>query len=259
MRGMPGAAAPDTSVTLSIVSHGHAALLAGLLADIAAIPAVAEVIVTVNVPEALVAAPGNLTGRVRWRRNVSPRGFGANHNAAFADCKTPYFCVLNPDIRLREDPFPALLACLAERGAALAAPRTLAPDGSEEDSIRHFPTPAGLALKALGKSRGTYAVAAAPFFPDWVGGMFMLFRAADFKRVGGFDERFFMYYEDVDICARLWRQGGRIVACPQASVIHAARRASHRDGRHLRWHLASMARYFWKHLGRLPKVIEGGA
>lgn len=253
--------APDASITLSIVSHGHAGMLAGLLAQVADLPAVAEVIVTVNVPEPLVTVPSTLTGRVRWRRNASPRGFGANHNAAFAGCKTPYFCVLNPDIDLQSNPFPLLLQCLDQSGAALAAPRTLAMDGTEQDSIRHFPTPIGLLSKALGGSKGAYALSdgCEPFFPDWVGGMFMLFRSDAFKCIGGFDEKFFMYYEDVDICARLWKAGLRVVACPQASVVHAAQRASHRDGRHLRWHLASMARYFWKHYGRLPKTLEAGA
>ena len=254
-------ATPDASVTLSVVSHGHAAMLAGLLAEAATIPAVAEVIVTVNVPERQIAVPATLTGRVRWRHNSAPRGFGANHNAAFAECHTPYFCVVNPDIALRGDPFPALLACLHESGAAVAAPRSLASDGSGADSIRRFPTPLGLLLKALGKANGAYMAAEGQgyFFPEWVGGMFMLFHSEDFGRIGGFDEGFFMYYEDVDLCARLWRAGRRVVACPQASVIHAAQRASHRDPRHLRWHLASMVRYFWKHFGRLPSVAGDGA
>jgi hypothetical protein len=48
----------------------------------------------------------------------------------------------------------------------------------------------------------------------------------------------------------------RILACPKVSVIHDARRDSHRRLRHLRWHLASIVRYFWKHCGRLPRVPE---
>ena len=253
--------APDASITLSVVSHGHADMLAKLLAQVAELPSVAEVIVTVNVPESLIAVPSHLTGRVRWRRNTSPRGFGANHNAAFAVCNTPYFCVLNPDIVLPDDPFPLLLDCLQANGAALVAPRTLAPEGGEQDSIRHFPTPLGLAMKLLRGEKGGYAMPpdAAPFLPDWVGGMFMLFRSDDYRRIGGFDEKFFMYYEDVDLCARLWKAGLRVAACPRVSVIHSAQRASHRDGQHLRWHFAGMARYFWKHYGRLPKTAGVGA
>jgi hypothetical protein len=61
--------------------------------------------------------------------------------------------------------------------------------------------------------------------------------------VGGFDERFYMYYEDVDICRRLWGQGWSIVLQPAAVVIHDAQRASHRRLRHMRWHAASALRY----------------
>lgn len=250
------------AVTLSIVSHGHADLLAGLLADVAALPTEVQVIVTLNVPEPRVAVPEALAARIRWRKNAEPRGFAANHNAAFSACATPYFCVVNPDIALPEDPFPALLRCLDESRAALAAPRTLAPDSGEEDSIRYFPTPLGLLLKAVVGRNGAYPTmpGRGAFFPEWVGGMFMLFRSETFKQIGGFDEGFFLYYEDVDICARLWRSGARVVACPRASVIHTARRASRgKNLRHMRWHLASMMRYFWKHYGRLPKVSGDNA
>jgi GT2 family glycosyltransferase len=73
--------------------------------------------------------------------------------------------------------------------------------------------------------------------------MFMLFSAAAFRRVGGFDERYFLYYEDVDICDRLQRMNFSVMACPRSRVIHNAQRASHRNWRHLRWHLGSMWRY----------------
>lgn len=53
--------------------------------------------------------------------------------------------------------------------------------------------------------------------------------------------------EDVDLCARLWRSGRRVMLCPAVRVVHDARRASRRDLRHMRWHAASMARYFRKH------------
>jgi hypothetical protein len=74
--------------------------------------------------------------------------------------------------------------------------------------------------------------------------MFMLFPACTYQSVGGFDERYFLYYEDVDLCARLRLLGHEIVLCPDATVMHHARRASHRNFRYLRWHLGSMARFF---------------
>ena len=61
-----------------------------------------------------------------------------------------------------------------------------------------------------------------------------------------------MYCEDADICTRLWQAGERVVICPDVQAIHHAQRASRRDLRHLRWHVASMMRYIARYWGRLP-------
>jgi GT2 family glycosyltransferase len=92
------------------------------------------------------------------------------------------------------------------------------------------------------------------FFAEWVGGMCMLFKSSAYSDVGGFDEAYFMYVEDVDICTRLWKSGFKVLVCPSAVVFHEARRASRKNLQHLRWHIAGLFRYFFKYLGRLPKV-----
>jgi GT2 family glycosyltransferase len=91
-------------------------------------------------------------------------------------------------------------------------------------------------------------------YPDWVGGMCMLFASDDYRQLNGFDEGFFLYYEDVDICVRARRASMLIIGCVDAHVQHDAQRASRRNWRHMRWHAYSMLRYFAKYLGRLPVV-----
>ena len=228
-------------------------MVARLVGQLLAFPEVAQIILTLNVPES-VALPDD--ARLTVIGNAKPRGFGANHNAAFACCTQTFFCPLNPDIEFDRNPFPVLSAALADDRVALVAPLVKSPDGKIEDSMRRFPTPASLLMKALGRSDGRYVVreGQAEFAPEWVAGMFMLFRSRDFHDLGGFDERFFLYYEDVDICVRAWQKGMKILACPKVSVIHDARRDSRRSLRHLRWHLGSMVRFLWKHRGRRPKV-----
>lgn len=234
-------------VTVSIVSHGHGALLPGLLDDLAACPEVSAVILTRNIPEQDNATAWS--DRLAVINNPRPKGFGANHNAAFLTARTPFFLVLNPDVRLDSNPFPALLACLDDPRVALCAPAVVNPTDVLEDSARRFPSLIDLGLKALGRHDGRlrYALGDPPQTAPWVAGMFMLVRSTDYADLGGFDEGFFLYYEDVDLCARLWRSGRRVMLCPAVHVVHDARRASRRDLRHMRWHAASMARYFRKH------------
>ncbi len=242
-------------IAVSIVSHGHGEMVGRLVGQLLAFPEVAQIILTLNVPES-VALPDD--ARLTVIGNAEAKGFGANHNAAFATCTQMFFCPLNPDIEFDGNPFPVLSAALGDKRVALVAPVVRSPDGKIEDSMRRFPTPGSLLVKALGGNDGRYVVREGQpeFAPEWVAGMFMLFRSRDFQDLGGFDERFFLYYEDVDICVRAWRKGMRILACPQASVIHDARRDSRRSLRHLRWHLGSMARFLWKHRGRLPKIVD---
>ena len=220
-------------IAVSIVSHGHGEMVGGLVGQLLAFPEVAQIILTLNVPES-VALPDD--ARVTVIDNAAPKGFGANHNAAFATCTQMFFCPLNPDIEFDGNPFPVLSAALGDKRVALVAPVVRSPDGKIEDSMRRFPTPGSLLVKALGGNDGRYVVREGQpeSAPEWVAGMFMLFRSRDFQDLGGFDERFFLYYEDVDICVRAWRKGMRILACPQASVIHDARRDSRRSLRHLR-------------------------
>lgn len=240
-------------IAVSIISHGHGQMVEDLVKSLLDCQQVSRILVTINLPEYL-QLPQDI--RLNVLRNPQPMGFGANHNAAFRLCRETYFCVVNPDIELVGNPFTELLAEMDRTQCALVAPLVSSPQGHLEDSIRYFPTLISLARKLLGAGDGRYLVTPgqASFCPEWVAGMFMLFRTQDFLQLGGFDENYFLYYEDVDICARVWKSGLRIFACPRASVIHDARRDSHRSMRHLRWHLASMGRYFAKHAGRLPSV-----
>ncbi len=229
-------------IAVSIVSHGQAALVAGLLGDLAALGRKdLRVLLTLNIPE---EPPADHGLGIELIRNDTRKGFGANHNQALRRSQDEYFCILNPDVRLPGDPFPALLAALGGERVGLAAPRVVAASGTTENSARHFPTLASLAAKALGAAPALdYAERTEPFSPDWVAGMFMLAKRAAFESVGGFDERYFLYYEDVDLCRRMRLKGWDIRVAPSATVVHEARRTSHRNPRYLLWHLRSILRF----------------
>lgn len=243
-------------VTVSVVSHGHGDMIRRLVAELQAFPEVRQILVTLNIPE-LLALPEDQ--RIRVIENPEPQGFGANHNAAFLLSSSPYFCVLNPDVVFIANPFPTLLSVMGQSGASLAVPRVVNEAGHLEDSLRRFMTPVRLLRRVMKWSSGAYVFDSddAPFNPEWAAGMFMLFRQEAFRQLRGFDERYFMYCEDADICTRLWIMGGRLVAVPGATVIHPARRASRVNLQHFRWHVASMIRYLTRFSGRLPHVNTG--
>jgi len=239
----PIPAARKRLLSLSIVSHLHGELLHGLLRDIEQLGTAVEVLLTVNVPELLPFEPAGFGFPIKVIENAAPRGFGANHNAAFRQAAGDRFCVLNPDVRIDRDPFPALLEALQDDNTGVAAPVVVSPAGVIEDSARKFPTLLSVASKVFVAPSLDYAVGDRPFSPDWVAGMFMLFRREVFERAGGFDERYFLYYEDVDLCRRLGRLGYRVTLVPAARVVHDARRHSHGNLRHLMWHTASLLRF----------------
>jgi GT2 family glycosyltransferase len=230
---------------VSIVSHRQNRLANTLLADLTHwCGAQVAIVVTENVADVTPLALGALDCPHQHIVNARPKGFGANHNAAFSHCHTPYYCVMNPDVRMQSDPFPALQRALALPGAGVAGPLVRSPEGQVEDSARHSPTAWSLLRKLFAGSPGPeYPIDQGPLEVDWVAGMFMLFRADSFREIGGFDEAYFLYYEDVDLGRRLRRQGGRVIYVPEAEVIHDARRASRRDPRLMRHHLHGIARY----------------
>lgn len=243
-------------VSISVVSHLQGALLPDLLADIAAhSDTPVEVILTLNMPEDLPFDPGAYPFPVRIVKNEIRKGFGANHNAAFRIACGEHFCVLNPDVRFASNPLPLLLEALEDCSVGVVAPLIVNPAGEIEDSARRFPTPATILSKLASGNRGAdYPVDTALMYPDWIAGMFMLFRAGVYRQFAGFDEDYFLYYEDVDLCWRLSRAGLRRVLVPAVRVIHDARRTSHRNLRYLSWHLRSMLRFFLRRAtgGRPP-------
>jgi N-acetylglucosaminyl-diphospho-decaprenol L-rhamnosyltransferase len=246
---MPANAPGPQPVTVSIVSHGQLELVRPLLdqLDRFSTASIAKVVLTLNIPE-----PDALAG-MAWRfpveriENAAAKGFGANHNQAFRRCASDWFLVLNPDMRFDRDVLAPLLA-LAAPDAGLLTPRILEPGKTAPEQHRNIITP----LEILTRRRAGYPIPAAP---AWIPGLFMLFRSRAYAQVHGFDERFFMYGEDFDICARTQLAGWKLQVGEQLLARHDAQRASHSSKRHLYWHLTSLLKLwsstaFWRYYRR---------
>jgi N-acetylglucosaminyl-diphospho-decaprenol L-rhamnosyltransferase len=167
-------------------------------------------------------------------------GFGAANNVAIAAGSAPYVLILNPDTRVTAGALDALLALMEERSeVGMCGPRLELLDGTfDHASRRSFPTP----LSALGHftglgRRGSGALAAyrAPEVEagpvEAINGAFMLIRRAALERVGAFDERYWMYMEDLDLCYRFAEAGWVTWFEPSVTVIHIKAGTS---GRHRR-------------------------
>lgn len=234
-------------LTLSVVSHGHGRMLTSLLGDLneQATLAGTKVVVTLNIAEELsVGAYANL--RIVVIRNSVPKGFGANHNAAFVHCTTRWFAILNPDLRIDEvEPFSSLIRVAATiRKVGVLAPGIVASSGEIEDAVRTNLTPLSLLLRRAGH-RGVVT----PDVPTrhgqafyWLAGMCLMFDAVAYRQVDGFNERFFLYCEDYEICARLYANGYALAVDRQSKIVHDAQRDSHRSVKNLVWHLTSLLR-----------------
>lgn len=242
----------DLAGTISIVSHGHGPLLRQLLSDLADQADIDSwlVIVTLNIPEAFPTCDYDRLRLVVLRNNTA-RGFGENHNAAARQAQGKLFLIVNPDIRLTSRATLTRLAGMAwPQRPVLRAPVVVGPDGTPEDSVRRNLSPFNLLRRLRARPAGWEASPGKDHF-FWLAGMFLAVPLEAFRSLGGFDERFRLYCEDYDLSAR-WRiAGGDVQVIPDLEVVHDARRDSHRSLRHLRWHLASLARVwisrpFWQ-------------
>ena len=177
---------------------------------------------------------------VRLLRNEENVGFGRGINQAIAACTADRVLIMNPDCHLCSGALTRLTAILdADQQCAVVAPRILNPDGTPQGNARGDPDMlTGLfgrtgalrqTLPGLGVAQRNVITATAndeSITVDWVSGACMLVRREAFAAVGGFDERYFMYWEDADLCRRLRLRGHTIRYAPAASARHRVGQSS---------------------------------
>jgi N-acetylglucosaminyl-diphospho-decaprenol L-rhamnosyltransferase len=229
----------------SIVSHGHGLQVNRLLRqlEIWSKSSLRRIVLTINAPE-LEDSTFNEISFLQFSfeviiiRNASPLGFSENHNRAFSNCDAEYFCVLNPDLELICDPFQTLLKPMISSQIACTYPIQTNTQGYKLDSERSVVSPWSILRRhLLRRSRHLESTD----IVHWVNGAFMVFKSEVFIELNGFDTRYFMYCEDVDICLRLQLAGYRL-ARADTTVIHHTQRRTLKNLRHLAWHIRSLFR-----------------
>ena len=194
--------------------------------------------------------------RIPW--NV---GFGAGHNLVLPRLKSKYHAIINPDIALSEDAISKMAHYMDEHPeVAMLSPRIVFPETCEDQILgKRNPTPryliasrlrrGGYAKKVLAEYAMLDADISRPFEIENATGCFMLIRTEALKKIGGFDERYFLYFEDCDITRTLAREG-KVLYYPFAVIEHVWKRESKKDFRLMLVQIQSMLRYFWKWRGK---------
>lgn len=179
-------------------------------------------------------------------------GFGAAHNKLLETELGKYHFVINPDIYIDSDVLSSLVDFMEENpDVVMAMPKILNPDGTEQKLPKEKPTFKRLFLGRISKKvRREYVWADKEINDvvdiDFCTGCFFCIRSAAFKSLGGFDERFFMYLEDVDLTLKA-KKIGRVVMQPNVSVVHEWERQSAKSLKYFLIHISSCIKFL---LGR---------
>jgi N-acetylglucosaminyl-diphospho-decaprenol L-rhamnosyltransferase len=250
-------------VSAVVVSHGHRAELAESLP--ALLPQVDEVVVIANVPGSLPADAAS----VRVLESSRPRSYAANINAGVAATTGELVFVSNPDAVPKLGSVAVLRAFMADHArCGVAGPQLVNPDGSWQPSRRRFPTVRGTLVRRtplrrlrppLEHQRDHYELDERPTEPapsDWMLGGCLLLRRAMLEELGGFDEGFRMYGEEIDLCYRAAKAGWERWYVPAAVVRHRWDAATDKEffTRRTLWHWRGILRFVRKHPERLKAL-----
>lgn len=237
---------PLLRLSVVIVTYCSAGVIAEALR---ALPEGLEVIIVDNAsPDGTVAAAGAARPGAVILQQSENRGFGAGCNRGVEAASREFVVLLNPDCRIATSAFGTLAAAAdAFPDAAILAPALVDDAGAR---VRSWDA-GQVRRRRLARDRKQEPWPVAPFCVDFVSGACMLLRRADGLR---FDERFFLYYEDDDLCASARKLGRSIVVVPAARAAHVGGRSS-APSRQVAWrkayHLAwSRLHYLDKHGGR---------
>ncbi len=183
------------------------------------------------------------------------KGYGSGHNVVLPLLNSRYHAVVNPDILLNDDALNAMADWMDKNpDVVITTPHLVFPNGQEQLLAKRRPALLPLlarqfSLKFLKKYERHYLMQdedlAKPTDVQFCSGSFFLIRTNVFKKMGGFDEKYFMYVEDADITQKALRFG-RAVYLPHVTVVHEWQRKAHGNMRQFVWQAKSMFRYFCK-------------
>lgn len=187
-------------------------------------------------------------------------GFGAAHNKVIDKIKnlSSYHLVLNPDVTFQPNVISNLINKFkVDKKIALISPKVLFPNGKHQYTSRRYPTFSELVIRRLSFlntvfpsiiKKGEYRDRdlSQSFEPEFLHGCFLLFKTKAFNKLKGFDERYFLYMEDVDICRKLDKLDWGKLYFPDVEITHVLKKRSLKNFKLFTYHTISVFQYFYK-------------
>jgi N-acetylglucosaminyl-diphospho-decaprenol L-rhamnosyltransferase len=248
------------NVAAVVVTHTHDPWIEDCLTSLH--PQVDELVVVQNMP---IDLPVTLPGLVVLS-NDRQLGLSSNLNRGIAATTAPWVVVANPDT-VADPAAIEVLRAFADTHpqAGVLGPRLRTPDDAWQPSRRRFPTVSGTLvrrtplrglIKPQQRQSSHYLLdedLSEPVLADWLLGAFLLLRRAMLDELGGFDEGYRLYGEEIDLCYRAAKAGWERWYVPAAAVVHRSSAVTDRRflTRHTLWHMRSIARFVRKHPERL--------
>lgn len=242
-----------TKFVVSIVSHGHYDLIASneglkkirLLSDV-------KIIIKDNLGQTQLAIFCD-ENQIDYLGKNNTKGFGENNNEIYRYLirneiieSDGWFLLINPDVFIEIDYFNMLTSYLLQTVNHFYVPNLFKQHTYDEydNSLRYFPKPhdvvSGFLMKPINKPYQKDSLEDGAII-DWASGAFLCIRSSKFKLIGGFDERYFMYFEDVDLCKRLKQKGIDLRFLKSIKAVHIGQHANRRlFSKHFFWYLRSL-------------------
>jgi len=192
---------------------------------------------------------------IEYIDNQKNLGFGKGHNVVIERIESDFHAIVNPDIEIHEDVFYAVLSYLnKEENVGMVIPKIVDENGKIQKAYREYPTVFDMFIRMFCKSifnkrQAKHTLQAKdyslPFEVPFAQGCFLVIRTSIVKSLHGFDDRYFMYMEDADLCRQV-NEISRVMYYPGASVTHSWEKGSHKNMKLMKIHIQSMLRYFNK-------------
>lgn len=182
-------------------------------------------------------------------------GFGKGNNYILPILTSKYHCIMNPDVIFNEDAFSPIIEYLDNNSSVgMVIPNIVDETGNRVAVYRQELTIFDMFIRMFFKNNFKkrqewhtmqYEDYSKPFQVPFGQGSFLVIKTELFKRINGFDERYFMYMEDADLCKRV-NQVSKLMYFPGATVVHKWQRGSHKNKKLFKYHIESMRHYFKK-------------